>query len=572
MRKKNNPAVRHYLAALLVGVVTAIANTTDFQKTPDKEDIALVFQEGFPASTARLEAMFVKNHKLLTTASPLNSQNTAFTAWLDLWRWCKLFTQLSERDTTELLDGGFAKELFSDASVSRMFFATLSVQDSAPRVLANIRSIREAHPQKWREYMSLAIAIAVVNDVRVPSTWPHHQVQTALVPISILPVEEQFSRWVSANEERHLMLDPRKLSPSQLKFVVDAFVSDEELAWARKNVRLNRTRFDQAYFQVAYRNDRLKAQEYDWNSGPYTLKEIRKNGGICVDQAYYASIAGKANGLPTLFFTGQGQDGGHAWFGYMRSDDRWEIDCGRYSQQNYAIGEALDPQTWQPISDHEMELLAARFRDKPEFAASENMLAVAEILEKAGENQPADQALEKAIQLCPKNSGAWDARGAFLKRTGTPPQERILFHKQAATQFSTQADLSVLHQQELSAIYQEMGDSSSSQKIERQILLQNRHKRSDLSVNIAAKQLGTHLEAGNIQAAESLFRKQIQSLGETGGGNFFYDVATPYINLLIKNGDKSEARRTIDLVRRKLNPELDSIIDNSLDKMEAEAK
>jgi tetratricopeptide (TPR) repeat protein len=353
---------------------------------------------------------------------------------------------------------------------------------------------------------------------------------------------------------------------------VDAFVTDDELAWARKNVRLNRTRFDQAFFQVAYSNDRLKAQEYDWNSGPYTLKEIRKKGGICVDQAYYASIAGKANGLPTLFFTGQGRDGGHAWFGYMRSDDRWEIDCGRYSQQNYAIGEALDPQTWQPISDHELELLAARFRDKPEFAASENMLAVAEILEKAGETQPADRALQKAIELCPKNSSAWDARGAFLKRTGVSAQERILFHKQAATQFSTQADLRVLHQQQLSAIYQEQGDSSSSQKIERQILLQNRHKRSDLSVNIAAKQLDTHLEAGNIQAAEILFRKQIQSLGETGGGNFFYDVATPYINLLIKNGDKSDARRTIDLVRRKLTPDQGSIIDNSLNKMEAEAR
>jgi tetratricopeptide (TPR) repeat protein len=572
VRKQNNPSVRLYLAALLIGVVTTIANTTDFQKPPDKEDIALVFQEGFAASTARLEAMFVTNHKSVTAASPLSSENSAFTAWLDLWRWCKLFTQLSEQDTPELLDGDFAKELLSDSSLSRMFFATLFAQDDAPRVLANIRSIREAHPQKWREYISLAIAIAVVNDVQVPSTWPHHQVQTALVPISILPVEEQFSRWVSANEERQLLLDPRKLSPSQLKFVVDAFVTDDELAWARKNVRLSRTRFDQAYFQVAYHYDRLKAQEYDWNSGPYTLKEIRKKGGICVDQAYYASIAGKANGLPTLFFTGQGRDGGHAWFGYMRSDDRWEIDCGRYSQQNYAIGEALDPQTWQPISDHEMELLAARFRDKPEFAASENMLAVAEILEKAGETQPADRALQKAIELCPKNSSAWEARGAFLKRTGVSAQERILFHKQAATQFSTQADLRVLHQQQLSAIYQEQGDSSSSQKIERQILLQNRHKRSDLSVNIAAKQLDTHLEAGNIQAAEILFRKQIQSLGETGGGNFFYDVATPYINLLIKNGDKSDARRTIDLVRRKLTPDQGSIIDNSLNKMEAEAR
>ena len=51
--------------------------------------------------------------------------------------------------------------------------------------------------------------------------------------------------------------------------------------------------------------------------------------------------------------------------------------------------EALDPQTLQPISDHELEFFAARFRDKPEFVASMNTLAVAEILENVGERQRA---------------------------------------------------------------------------------------------------------------------------------------------------------------------------------------
>lgn len=45
--------------------------------------------------------------------------------------------------------------------------------------------------------------------------------------------------------------------------------------------------------RCCYSDDRLKAQESDWNSGPYTLKEIRKNGGICVAQAYYASGPGQ---------------------------------------------------------------------------------------------------------------------------------------------------------------------------------------------------------------------------------------------------------------------------------------
>lgn len=383
----------------------------------------------------------------------LNSETSNFTAWLDLWRWCKIFAALSEEEASKQIESGLAKELFSDPAVSRMFFSTLSEQDPVPRVLENLSSIRTAHPQKFKEYASLAVAIAVVNDVPPPQGWPHHQVASELVPISILPVDQQFSRWIAANEARQLLLDPRKLSPSQLKFVVDAFITDDELLWARKNVRLTRSTFEKAYFQINYSHERLKAQQYDWTGGPYTLGAIRKAGGICVDQAYYASMAGKALGLPTLFFTGQGSDGGHAWFGYMRSDDQWEIDCGRYSQHNYATGEALDPQTWQPISDHELELLAARFRDKPEFAASINTLAVAEILEKSGDNPKAGQAYEKAIQLCPKNADAWSATAAFLQRRGAPAKERILFHERAKTQFANQANLKVLHQQALISIY-----------------------------------------------------------------------------------------------------------------------
>ena len=555
---------------LLVWPTFVIAG--DFQKPPAKEEMESIFQEGFAKSVERLESKFAENYKPSSIGLSLTSETSNFTAWLDLWRWCKIFAALSEDEAAKHIESGLAKELLSDPVVSRMFFSTLSEQDSVPRVLENLSSIRAAHPQKFREYASLAIAIAVVNDVPVPQGWPHHQVAPQLVPISILPVEQHFSRWVAANEARQLLLDPRKLSPSQLKFVVDAFITDDELVWARKNVRLTRSTFEKAYSQINYSHERLRAQQYGWTGGPYTLGEIKRAGGICVDQAYYASMAGKALGLPTLFFTGQGSDGGHAWFGYMRSDDQWEIDCGRYSQHNYATGEALDPQTWQPISDHELELLAARFRDKPEFAASMNTLAVAEILEKSGDNSRAGQAYEKAIQLCPKNADAWSAAAAFLQRLGAPAKERILFHERAKTQFTNQPDLKVLHQQALISIYQEQGDLDSVKKIEQQILSQNRRKRSDLSVNMAADQLSAMLEAGNMAEAEKLFRRQVYAMSQTGGGNFYYDVAEPYIRVLIQKGDKSEARRSIDLVRRKLAPEPGGILDASMNELERATK
>lgn len=570
MRKSTFPLLCFAIQILLTG--SAFASAGEFQKPPSKEEIDSIFQEGFAKSAERLESKFARNYKPSSIGFSLNSETTNFTAWLDLWRWCKIFAALSEEEAAKHTGSGLAKELLGDSSISRMFFSTLSEKDSVPRVLDNLDSIRAAHPQEWKEYGSLAIAIAVVNDVPVPQGWPHHQVAPALVPISILSVDRQFPRWVAANEARQLLVDPRKLSPSQLKFVVDAFITDDELLWARKNVRLTRSTFERAYFQINYSHARLQAQQYDWTGGSYTLGAIRKQGGICVDQAYYASMAGKALGLPTLFFTGQGSDGGHAWFGYMRSDDRWKIDCGRYSQHNYATGEALDPQTWQPISDHELELLAARFRDKPEFAASMNTLAVAEILEKSGDNPRAGQAYEKAIQLCPQNADAWSAAAGFLQRRGAPAKERIPFHERAKTQFVNQADLKVLHQQALIAIYQEQGDADSVKKIEQQILSQNKRRRSDLSVNMAANQINAMLAEENMAEAEKLFRRQVHSLSQTGGGNFYYDVAEPYIRVLIQKGDKNEARRNIDLIRRKLAPQAGGILDAAINELETAAK
>ena len=560
------------IALHLAIAASAYAVAGDFEKPPEKEDIDSIFQEGFTKSLERLESIFVLHHKPTSIGSSLNSATENFTAWLDIWRWCKIFSTSGEWDSDALLDQDLARELMSDPVISRMFFSTICGQDSVPQTLKTLGSIRAAHPKKWREYASLAIAIAVVNDTPVPPSWPHHQVNPQLVPKIVLPVEQQFSRWVTANEARQLLLDPRKLSPLQLKFVVDAFVTEDELVWARKNVRLTRATFERAYFQISYSRDRLHAQKYNWDAGAYTLGAIRKQGGICVDQAYYAAIAGKALGLPTLFFTGQGSDGGHAWFGYMRSDDRWVIDCGRYSQQNFTVGEALDPQTWQPISDHELELLAAHFRDKPEFTASMNTLAVAEILENVGESLKAGQAFEKAVQLCPKNPDAWLAVGKFLERSGSPTKKRIALHEQAVTQFANQADLKVFHQQALANIYQEMGDTSSLKKIEQLILSQNRLKRSDLSVGMAASQLSNLLEEGNIPEAEKLFRRQIHSLGQTGGGNFYYDIAEPYIRVLIAKGNKSEARRNIALVRRKLATDSGGILGASLDELEVSAK
>jgi hypothetical protein len=461
-----------------------------------------------------------------------------------------------------------AKNLLSDSSLLCAFLSTLSEKDHAPLVLQNLRAIREAHPGKWREYGHLAIALAVVNDSALPENWPHIQVTPSLVPKEIPPVAEQFARWVSANEAGHLKLDPRKLSPGQLKFVVDAFVPDSELEWARKNIRLTRSNFDRAFSEVAYRPERIKTRRFFWDTSPYTLEAIRRDGGICVDQAYYAIIAGKAHGLPTLFFTGQGKDGGHAWFGYMKRDDKWELDIGRYSNQNYAIGRALDPQTWQPISDHELQLLAAHFRDKPEFAASMNDLAMASIFEKAGSPDRADAAYASAIQTCPQNPEAWERRGDFLARINAPPEERKKLHEEAVRRLGSSPDLKVRHQTALADLHREGGDQSSAKKVEQTIIAQNRRNRSDLGVSVAAQKVNSAIESDDLDAAAAEFHRQLYALDKNSGGDFLKQVGLPFIQALMKNGKNVRARRAIGTMRQQLSPDPGSLLDMALKDLE----
>jgi hypothetical protein len=89
---------------------------------------------------------------------------------------------------------------------------------------------------------------------------------------------------------------------------------------------------------------------------------------------------------------------------------------------------------------------------------------------------------------------------------------------------------------------------------------------------MAANQLNAMVAEGNMAEAEKLFRRQVHSLSQTGGGNFYYDIAEPYIRVLIEKGDKNEARRNIDLIRRKLAPQAGGILDAAMNELETAAK
>src|SRR5688572_5120302 len=159
---------------------------------------------------------------------------------------------------------------------------------------------------------------------------------------------------------------------------------------------------------IRYRNDRVTSNTYAWTEQTYTLAEIMATGGICSDQAYFATQVGKARGVPTLLIYGAGNDGRHAWFGFLDEGGKWQLDAGRYAEQRFVTGFALDPQTWAQFSDHELQFLSERFRALPAFKQSQvHALFAAEYL--ALDKAPASAvAARKAVNFERRNQSGWE--------------------------------------------------------------------------------------------------------------------------------------------------------------------
>jgi len=472
------------------------------------------------------------------------------------------------RTLAEILGDDLAEHLARDSEFLREYFATLTERDFLPGVMLNLRDLYRSMPSGIRSYRSVATAMALVFDQQRPQDWPHHQVEPEALPEAEETVVDRFKFWVDSNESGKLLNDLRGLSAAELKFVVDTFVPIDELVWAQSNLRLVRANFHRAFGEVKYDHPRIMRAQFRWPGDEYRLASIKANGGICVDQAYFAMLSGKALGLPTLFFAGQGSDGGHAWFGYLKSPGKWELDCGRYENQNYAVGQALDPQTWLPISDHELEFLSEGFRNRPEFIASAHDLVMARLLEEAGFSEKAKAAVASAIETEPMNLDAWGAKAALLKESEADEAELRAHFEAASKQFSRFDDIQAEFLAKVADVARRSGDVNDAAKIESRIMHQNRRDRSDLSIRIGAERLASLVDEGKLEDALVEYRSQITRLAPTGGGNFFYDVVRPFVVKLAATGDHQNAERALEMGRRALGASPGSILDQEFATLE----
>jgi hypothetical protein len=161
---------------------------------------------------------------------------------------------------------------------------------------------------------------------------------------------------------RHLMYFGIKNVPARLLiYVVDDTNSIKYMKWA-----LARYHGDplvgQLFFTIQYDYGALQPGAVKRvDRAGYDLPNILKYGGVCIDQAYFATAVGKAIGVPTAIDEGMSSVVGHAWVGFLQAQGNtgwWNFNTGRYSEYQGVIGTVKNPMTRRREPDDFMSISA----------------------------------------------------------------------------------------------------------------------------------------------------------------------------------------------------------------------
>jgi hypothetical protein len=278
----------------------------------------------------------------------------------------------------------------------------VSEQDAPDRVLAVLSSLRSAGGKQLDEFPDLVAALCVVWDAPLK-----------LADNENVRAETEQPAWLFryyTSSRKKLRFDPQTLPWELAVYVVDNVVSQEEVAWAVQRYA-GRGAIGSCYFDVPYDYSVLAHGTHKLIDGTaYTLMNLARVGGICGDQAYFASNVARSLGVPACAAVGLGgamEGTAHAWVGFLENKGgraTWNFSEGRYPELQYWRGAVQDPRTRDGITDSDVALLAELLNSAAQDRALSSALCKAcDLVEPA---RRADL-LVRAIDLSPGNRTAW---------------------------------------------------------------------------------------------------------------------------------------------------------------------
>lgn len=344
--------------------------------------------------------------------------------------------------------------------------------------------------------------------------------------------------------KRKLVTDIKKLSVSQLIHVVNVRLPQSEFDWACENTSYSQANWGDSLGSIEYLMDRATKGKDPYEN--YSFEEIRKEGGICMDQAYFACNTGKCRGVPTVYVSGDGDRGPHAWMLNL-------VDANSWVQTNstgYNSGRFTNPCSGR--QQHAATLLNkdSKTTDTKLIPATDAMI-LADYLTRIGCSAEAHAAARYVTGAFPNETVSW---AHFIKVLGhdeknLPPvsvwrkidSDLIRLSKKNSELLDIAA--------EVEDKYLLSGKNAASKQMAMRRSMSQLEKRggddrADLVLSAVERQAVTYKEAGNLTGLALLYRKQLKKYSKRG--DIFGDLLEQYMQIL---GDDASPRAWTTLAK-----------------------
>ncbi|MDI6788557.1 MAG: hypothetical protein QME51_09325, partial [Planctomycetota bacterium] len=259
---------------------------------------------------------------------------------------------------------GFLEWLKGNPKLRATFWTALSpYYDDIKQAMEVLNELRSFDVKAAERFYHLAVAFAVVWDSPDAIASSRYNCIGRVAPDQFEPLPNLIDNFKHFTNPKNLELfsfSPDKLIWPVLVHIVDMDLSSDEIEWALKKYPGKRQLISTFYSSPQYDDGKAAGEKPKLDPNKYILVNLLKFGGICGDQAHFASRLGKLLGVPSMKVSGEGRGGrGHAWVGYLdRKSNRLELDfTGRFFNDFYYTGDIFDPQTRTEILDRELAML-----------------------------------------------------------------------------------------------------------------------------------------------------------------------------------------------------------------------
>lgn len=436
------------------------AETADYLATKLKDQIQ---REGKALTEARLE--------LLAQA-------------VSYW---KIFTVLD--DAGVRANDETAKWLVYDVDRMRTFGLQFNLEKDHPtRAWQILKKLTTRLPQYRDEYANLIFAMALVWDQTPPNLHPNDKTPPPFTK-DVLGLTQFF---ISSYEKNLMEINYRELGLRELLCVVGLPVAPSELIYAVKNVNGKPKRWRHIFHKMQIDNERelalkrQKQRQLGKANMPYTLENIETHGGSSEDVVYYTVVTARANGIPTLHFAGNTQDGGATWCGVYIGKDKWDLSIGDFERDTIAFGKATNPQTGEDLTDYDIVFHYDPMYTKGRYLSASKKMQLARFMYENGHKNVGVYFSQLMCDKAPLNRDCWALLETHFAEQKNQ-QALIKLHQKKSRDFRQFPDVSAESTYQLSKFMRFNRQPTQSQRLMDDLMRQNKRHNFDLCLKYATR-------------------------------------------------------------------------------------